>query len=231
MIAGILIQSYWQASLPLLRILYIPIFRFKPENPDVWSPTYNYIMLLKMWCCADAVKNGYAKGMIAWVDFGYNHGGSVISSDSDFNYTWRYDFPEKINIFSIQALDDKPIFDIVFSMDTYLMGAPIVGADYLWSEFWDLMRQNMFKLNDCGIADDDQNVILMCYRQKPEIFNVILSSWFLPLYEYGGKDYLIILPTPKQSLLKVKLKLFKQYLQCFKFSFRIFKHSLKYNLH
>lgn len=104
------------------------IYRLMKKNPEVWNTDYNYIMLLKMWCVQDAVARGIVDGMVAWVDFGYNHGGTAISSDSDFNFTWKYDFPEKINLFYVQEPDDRPIIDIVSLMDTYIMG----DSDY-WS--------------------------------------------------------------------------------------------------
>ena len=97
-------------------------YRLFPHNPEVWNAEYDYIMLLKMWCVSDAVEKGLASGMVAWIDFGYNHGGDVIDINSDFNFLWRYNFPEKINIFLIQDIDNRPIFDIVLSMDTYIMG-------------------------------------------------------------------------------------------------------------
>ena len=56
-------------------------------------------MLLKMWCVQDAVKRLETEKMVAWVDFGYNHGGAVLDITSDFNFEWKYNFPDKINIF------------------------------------------------------------------------------------------------------------------------------------
>ncbi len=166
-------------------------YRLFPHNPEVWNAEYDYIMLLKMWCVSDAVEKGLASGMVAWIDFGYNHGGDVIDINSDFNFLWRYNFPEKINIFLIQDIDNRPIFDIVLSMDTYIMGMAIVGVDYLWRDFWLLMKQSMIELNNCGMIDDDQNVILMCYRKRPDIFCLHRSSWQLPLKQFGG-DHLLL---------------------------------------
>lgn len=170
------------------------LFRIFPKNPDCWNAEYDYIMLMKMWCCADAVKRGQVEEhqMLAWMDFGYNHGGAVLDIKSDFNFLWEYDFPDKMNVFLIQPIDERPIFDIIFSMDTYIMGMAIVGIAGLWDEFWQMMKRNMMRLNSCGIIDDDQNVILMCLREKPEMFNTYMSSWQMPLKQFGGEHLLTI---------------------------------------
>lgn len=170
------------------------------KNPEVWNADYDYVMLLKMWCVQDAVSKGETGEMVAWMDFGYNHGGAVLDKNSNFNFTWEYDFPDKINVFLVQELDERPIFDIVCTMDTYIMGTVIVGAAYLWNEFWNLMRTSMIELNNSGLTDDDQNVILMAYRRKPEIFNTYMSGWQLPLKQFGGA-HLNLAPETKQKCL------------------------------
>jgi len=162
-------------------------FRLLPRNPECWNYDYNYVMMMKMWCVQDAVARKQASGMTAWVDFGYNHGGAVIDRDSDFNFLWSYDFSEKINLFSIQNLDDRPVFDIVRSLDTYIMGTVIVGPDALWLEFWNLMRSTMMSLNHCGLTDDDQTVLLMAYRIRPELFKLHASQWMMQIKQFGGE--------------------------------------------
>ena len=201
-------------------------FRLMPEHPEVWNATYDYVMLLKMWCCADAVEKGYAKDMVAWMDFGYNHGGTIIDSTSNFNYLWTYDFPEKINVFLIQELDKRPIFDIIFSMDTYIMGMMIVASANLWGQFWNMMQENMRKLISVGIIDDDQNVILMCLREHPELFNTYKSSWQMPLKQFGGEHLKLSKVAQKDSMgwLRVMYHRFRHKILCHKYARRICKH-------
>ena len=206
-------------------------YRLYKENPEVWNAAYDYIMLMKMWCVNNAIEQGLATGQVAWVDFGYNHGGSMISKESDFNFRWRYDFPEKINLFLVQDLDDRPIFDIVFNMDTYVMGMCIVGIDYLWGEFWNLMRKNMMALNSCGITDDDQNIILMCYREKPEIFNTYKSDWHITMKQFGG-DHLILVDNKKsEPAIKTKMRIIKNKLHCKKYANGIYHYVRKLHTH
>ena len=206
-------------------------YRLYKDNPEVWNAAYDYIMLMKMWCVKNAIEKGLASGQVAWVDFGYNHGGSVISKESDFNFMWKYDFPEKINLFLVQDLDDRPIFDIVFNMDTYIMGMCIVGIDYLWTEFWKLMRKNMMSLNSCGLTDDDQNVILMCYRERPDIFNTYKSDWHITMKQFGG-DHLILVDNKKNdSLLKDYLRKLKNNMQCKQYTNGIYNYIKKLRTH
>lgn len=178
--------------------------RLFDKNPEVWNADYDYVMLLKMWCVQDAVSRGETDDMVAWMDFGYNHGGAILDINSDFNFTWKYDFPEKINVFLVQELDDRPIFDIVCTMDTYIMGTVIVGAANLWNRFWNLMRNCMIELNDCGLTDDDQNIILMSYRKCPELFNTYMSNWQLPLKQFGG-DHIVVLPEKEEKYKVLRL--------------------------
>lgn len=162
-------------------------FRLLPNNPESWNAIYNYIMLMKQWCAADAVKRGQVdpEEMLAWVDFGFNHGGTAYSLKSNFNFLWEYDFEDRINLFSTQPLDSRPIFDIIFSMDTYIMGMLLIGTAKYWEKFRQLVRESMIELNKSGIMDDDQNIILMAIRKCPSLFNVKVSSWTSVLYDCG----------------------------------------------
>ena len=205
--------------------------RLFQKNPEVWNADYNYVMLLKMWCVQDAVSKGEAEGMVAWVDFGYNHGGDVLDKASDFNFLWKYDFPEKICLFLIQELDDRPIFDIVCTMDTYVMGTVIVGIDYLWNDFWLLMRDSMISLNDCGLTDDDQNIILMSYRKRPEIFETYLSDWQMQLKQFGGNHLTVVRKTYPNSFPRRIYRKLMKYKKSMSFAIRIFGYVYKKDVH
>ena len=212
-------------------------FHVLPNHPEVWNPTYNYIMLLKAWCVCDAIDRGQADGMVAWIDFGYNHGGSPIDKNSDFNFKWEYDFPEKINLFTIQDLDNRPMFEIILSMDTYTMGGFLVGPANLWHEFWNLLKSSMMALNDCGLADDDQNIILMAYRKKPEIFYLNKSYWSVQLKQFGGEhlqwapEFLEYRDSLKKKNFKNWARGIKHKVNCLKYAWRIYKHMSKVKIH
>ena len=212
-------------------------YRLLRKNPEVWNATYNYVMLLKSWCVCDAIKRGDASGMVAWLDFGYNHGGDPIDKDSDFNFTWSYDFLEKINLFTIQDLDNRPIFDIILSMDTYIMGGVIIGIDKLWEEFWDLVKQSVYELTNCGLIDDDQNIMLMAYRKKPELFALHKSYWSVQMKQFGGdhlkwsQSYLDRTTPSFKNRLRAIVKWYKHKKNCFLYAVRVYKHLSKIQVH
>jgi protein YibB len=195
-------------------------FRLRPNNPESWNADYNYIMLMKEWVITHAVENNYVKGKIAWIDFGFNHGNSLYTKEEDFAFLWKYDFDDKIYLFNLKELDDRPIFDIVRTMDTYIMGPIIIAPDFMWKTLWHLCRNSMLSLNEAGLVDDDQTILLMAYRKDPNIFIINKSNWFLPLKEYGG-DHLSTKNSPqKKSFLIILFRKVKKF-------FRNLIYSLK----
>lgn len=149
---------------------------------------YSYLMLLKSWFMADAVKRELASGMVAWIDFGFNHGGELYTNPEEFAFEWKYNFTDKIHLFYYKELDNKPIFEIVRRLNDSIMGCLIVLPSSLCSTLWNLNRQAMITLNKVGLSDDDQLILLMSYRENPELFEINESEWFLPLKTFGGKS-------------------------------------------
>ena len=184
-------------------------FRLKPNNPESWNSDYNFMMILKEWCIMDAVKKQYAKGMIAWIDFGFNHGGEYYTNSEEFDYEWQYNFSNKIHLFTVNTLDDLPIFEICRRMNTYIQGDMVVAPANLWIELWNLVRENMIALNKVGLSDDDQTLLQMSYLQKKEIFELHTSKWFSELNDYGNKKLTIKQEKVKkfQKLRGIKRKL------------------------
>ena len=166
---------------------------------------YDYVMLLKYWCLKDAVQKGYANGMVAWIDFGFNHGDKCYINPEEFNFTWKTNLnSQKIHLFSLHELDDTPIFKHLMKLDDSLMGAPIILPDFLCDKFWNLVKLSMESLIRVGFIDDDQLLILMAYRENSELFEIHISDWFLPLKENGG-DHLTVRKKEKVNR-KISLK-------------------------
>lgn len=210
------------------------LYRLKNNNPESRHPNYNYIGIIKPWCVCDAINRGQASGMITWLDFGYNHGGHPVDPKSHFSYTWKYDFPDKVNVFSLQELDNRPIFDIIFSMDTYIVGGTIIAPDFLWNQYWNLMRKCTLELSACGLADDEQNVILMALRKCPQIFEIHRSGWSMQLKDFGGA-HLMLAPVKRQNIVQKTIKpvmhRLKKIYMCIKQAHRIYKHMVKVEIH
>lgn len=167
-------------------------FRLNVNNPESWNSEYNYINCLKTWFVKDSVKRKQADGMIAYVDFGYNHGGEVLSDPTDFDFLWNYNFSNKFHIFVLHELPNDPIFEIIRQMHSYVTGTQAIAPDYLWEDAWKLVRKAVFSLNICGLSDHDQTVMLMAYRMKPDFFEIHISNWFMPIKEYGNKNMKVI---------------------------------------
>lgn len=185
-------------------------YRKYPKNPESYSAKYNYIMLLKSWFVKNAVENGYADGMIAWLDFGYNHGGETYTNSNEFDYLWEYDFSNKIHLFLMTSLDDTPIFEIVYNMDVYFSGGVIVASADKWGDLWSMVRNSMYCLTQCGFVDDDQTLMLMAYREHPEVFEIhYIEDWFLPLKIFGG-NHLTVKKKKKKSQLSIFWRNFKK---------------------
>lgn len=160
-------------------------FRILP-NATSNIPYYSYLMLLKTWFLQDSVKNGYASGTIAWFDFGFNHGGRLYTKPEEFDFEWDYKFSDKIHFFYYKEIDKKPIYETVRRLADCIMGCLYIVPDHYCSDLWSLTRSAMVSLTTVDLYDDDQLLLLMAYRARPEIFELHKSEWFLPLKEYGG---------------------------------------------
>jgi protein YibB len=156
------------------------------ENATSNTAKYDYLMLLKSWFLADAVRRKLTSETVAWIDFGFNHGGKVYTNPKEFAFKWEYEFDSKIQLFYLNSYDEQPIFEIVRKLNDCIMGPLIVSPASLCEEFWELNKQSMMILISLGFIDDDQLLMMYSYRRRPEIFDLRKSSWFLGLKEFGG---------------------------------------------
>lgn len=84
------------------------LFHKNLNNPESWNYLYNYVTNLKTYWAQRAVSEKLASGMIAWIDFGFDHGGDDFPFSEDFDFTWNYTFSPKVNIFVTHPLDNTP---------------------------------------------------------------------------------------------------------------------------
>lgn len=162
---------------------------------------YDYIMLMKYWCLQDAVKRGLVEDMTAWLDFGFNHGGDCFTNPEEFGYLWEYEFDRKIHLFALYSPESVLGIRSWQTQKDCIMGPIIVLPKELCEEFWILMRGALEALLWLDCIDDDQQLLLMAYKHKKEIFEIHISDWFLPLKEYGGEHLTVKQKTvPKVSM-------------------------------
>lgn len=164
------------------------LFHKKLDHPESWNYNYNYITNLKTFWVQDAVNKGITTDLVAWLDFGYDHGGEEFPYSEDFDFLWNYNFSSSIHIFLAKHIDEKPIFKIIQDMDTYIRGGLIIAPSQFWSPLWHDIHDSLLSLAECGMADDDQTLLLMAYRRHPENFQTHLTTyWGEPLHAYGGQ--------------------------------------------
>ena len=188
------------------------LFHKKLDHPESWNYLYNYVTGIKSYFVQNAIEKKLAKGTVAWIDFGYDHGGEEFPYAEDFDFLWTYDFEPKIHLFLAKELDDTPIFKVVQTMETYIRGGIIIAPDFLWKSFWNDSCQAMQTLADCGLADDDQTITLMAYRKQPEHFQTHMTTyWGEALRAYGGEQ--IRLRPQKKKKTQGLQQHWKQYLK------------------
>lgn len=165
------------------------------------SYKYDYIMLLKYWCLQDAVKKGYADGMVAWVDFGFNHFDTLYTVPEEFNFLWKTNLSDdKIHLFVLgEEVIKKPIFHLVRTFEDNIMGCMIILPSKLCEIFWESVKHAMNTLIEVGFIDDDQLLLVMAYRANTELFAIHKSTWFMPLKENGAPHLTIKETVPKKE--------------------------------
>lgn len=192
-------------------------FRYMENSADN-NAKYDYIMLLKSWCLKDCVERKLATGMLAWLDFGYNHGGKTYPNKEEFNFLWKTDLPKnKVTMFIKKEDDKKPIFQIVQSYEVYVMGAPFIVPSSLATRLWEEEKSAMLSLLDCGFMDDDQTIMLMVSRNTDFVNLVKSEGWNLALKENGGEHLTVISQNSNYSLkdkLLYKYRVYKRNKKC-----------------
>jgi protein YibB len=159
----------------------------KPHFVEYWWPEYIMIQFMKVFYINHAIQNGFVKtDLTAWIDFGYCRNTTTLPVSQE----WKYSFdPEKIHLFSLRPIEpQRPIDDIIYRGDVYIMGCHMVAGTHKWEEFMKLVNGCMDMLLKHNLVHYDQTLYLMAYLTKPEIFELRYineSDWFVVLKEYN----------------------------------------------
>ena len=183
-----LLPDIYKRMCEIEKNLYFRKYRYIKDCPDN-NAKYDYIMFLKSWCLNDSVVKGYVKNdYVAWIDFGFNHGGKFFSDETDFDFTWKYDFEDKIYVAGIgkNLNTDKPIFHILQSGEVFIQGATYFMPVKLVEEYYRLMLEAMNSLLNVGFIDDDQTVLYLAYCRKKELFDCYECDWMMHIKKYGA---------------------------------------------
>ncbi|OZG64368.1 WlaTC/HtrL family glycosyltransferase [Bifidobacterium eulemuris] len=163
-----------------------PPYSLFPDKPEVTNAEYDYVMALKYWCMQQAATTTHTEHL-AWIDFGFDHGGTLYPAPESFDIQWEYPFEKDVTIFAVKRPDDAPVFDIVRRTDTFIQGDCLVAKTGYARHIYDDVREQYLHLLCCGMIDDDQIVLLMCARWNPEHYAILPSSWFSQLRDYTGE--------------------------------------------
>lgn len=152
------------------------------------SAKYCYLVLLQYWFLKDAVERGWVDDYVAWLDFGFNHGGKYYTNPEDFEFLWDYDFEPKINCFSLYNPDNISCIDsLQFQKDCFMGGMMAMPNDYAMI-LWRYIIEAENALFMLGCMDDDQQLLLMAYKEHTQDFFVRYCDWFEPIKISGASQ-------------------------------------------
>ena len=188
----IVVDDYTMVDPELLELMHSVADIYRPYSvcpgrPEVMKPEFDYAMAIKYWCMQQAsaiVDTTY----LAWIDFGFDHGGTLYKDPEFFDMRWEYPFSKDVTLFAVKKPNDLPVFDIVQRTDTFIQADCSVATTQYARHLYDDVREQYMHLLRCGLIDDDQIVLQMCARSKPEHYDILPSSWFSPLRDYSGKE-------------------------------------------
>ena len=142
------------------------------------TPEYSYLMLLKSYFMEKASKMCPKDSIISWVDFGFNHSTGIHKKSEDFDFLWEPNVSNsKITVFSLKEYDKKPIFEIVRTLEDYMIGTVIICPKDCCQTLKELYWGAMNSLLDVGMIDDDQLILLMSFLKNEPLFDVIICNW------------------------------------------------------
>ncbi len=171
-------------------------FRGNVKTPENIAK-YNYVMLMKYYFTFKASQMIEKDTQIAWVDFGFEHGGGTFADENDYAFLWEYDFGDKVNLFRLEYEEKRPIFEVCRTIHPdSMMGCLLIIPKNLAEKYWLDIRECMKSLVNVGLMDDDQLLLLMSQREHPDYVKATVSDWFLPIAQYGGEHFKIL---PKQK--------------------------------
>lgn len=200
-------------SISSVNINKMQSYRLLPNNPEVVNYEYNYVMMLKHVLILKAVNDFQLKGSVGWIDFGVSH---VIGKEKEL-----YDKPlentkDKVTIFTgteIEKMKECVVFDSIFKMESLVYGSLFYGPHRKMCEFAANCLNAQSVINSVGLMDDDQMMMFMAWRKKPDDFNLVNCYWsdmmrisrgLQPISNQDSKNKL------KQKLRKIKRIMIKE---------------------
>lgn len=140
-----------------------------PKVPEFNQPRYAILDSLKSIFVNTAIDaKAVATQQAAWLDFGYARDVNCF----DAAKPWRFDAGGKINLFHMRPIDDVPVFKALQRGYVYFQGGCKVGPVEAWPAFSDAIDQALAALLMADFIDDEQTLLLMAWRAKPEAYRI-----------------------------------------------------------
>lgn len=176
-------------------------FRYRPEAMENRA-NFNYAWFMKYWCMAEATKYAHPDDVFAWFDFGFNHMDKCYSNMNEFSFTWTLNREvSKIQAYSLREVDSIEVFDVLQFMQDTIMGVFFLVPVSMAEEFWQTIRQAMIALLMIGCIDDDQVLVLIAHKWRPDLIEVNVSKWwYMALKENGASHLSVKVKEPIKSL-------------------------------
>lgn len=176
-------------------------FRYRPEAMENRAK-FDYAWFMKYWCMADAVKYAEPNDVFAWFDFGFNHMDKCYSNMDEFSFTWTLNKKvDRVQAYSLKEIENVEIFDVLQFMQDTIMGVFFIVPVKLAGEFWMTIRQAMISLLMIGCIDDDQVLVLIAHKWRPDLIDVNVSKWwYLALKENGATHLSVKIKESNKSL-------------------------------
>lgn len=167
---------------------------------------YNYVMMLKYYSMYLASIKANVGKQLAWIDFGFEHGGEVFEDENDYAFEWEYDFGDKVNLFRLPYEEKRPIFDVIKTLHPdSITGCLVEMPTILAKEFYEKIKGLYYELASIGLMDDDQLYLLWFSRRYPDLAVVKeTSNWFMAISEYSNHQFKLKPPqvAPKPNIIK-----------------------------
>jgi hypothetical protein len=162
--------------------------------------------MMKYYFMNDALNRGLLDGAenIAWFDFAFDHGGAVYYDETDFAFTWDYDWNGKIHIFCLKDPAKTSCITTLQYLPDCVQGCMYGVAKSMVPIFWQMVREAIESLLMIEVLDDDQEMVLMAYKKYPENFVVHVADWQMGLKECGGEHMKVRKKEPVQGENKIR---------------------------
>jgi protein YibB len=159
----------------------------KPHFVEYWWPDYIMIQFMKIFYINHAISSNLIKNdLTAWIDFGYCRNTTSLPPSNKWNYNFD---KEKIHLFSLRPVEpNRPIDDIIYKGDVYIMGCHMVAGTEKWKKFKDYVYNSMILLLNNNLVHYDQTLYLMSYLMHPDEFHLRYidpADWFVVLKNYN----------------------------------------------